>query len=157
MSGIGFDPSHLQEEFISDLAQAGRESELSKQRFEEKIERLEQDAAQTRADLAAAQIRLKDLEEKSRRRKGASQDVHLSEEGEGSDGGESHGERISRHHREIARYENRLKDMAKLLDLTGRSPRKYLRKLTRKKGGNVKSNTILLIQGLKNWRGVCPS
>jgi hypothetical protein len=104
------------------LAQAGRESELSKQRFEEKIERLEQDAAQTRSDLAAAQIRLKDLEEKSQRQKNDGDDENKDEESEDE---ESHCERISRHHQEIARYETRLKEMAKLLDLTGRSPRKY--------------------------------
>lgn len=115
----------LQEEFISDLVQAGRESELSKQRFEEKIERLEQDAAQTRSDLSAAQIRLRDLEEKSKRRKEKGQQDKCSETSEDSDGEESHGERISRHHREIARYESRLKEMAKLLELAGRSPRKY--------------------------------
>ena len=103
------------------MAEAGRESELSKQRFEEKIEKLEQDAAQTRADLAAAQIRLRDLEDKSLSRKRL---TDKKDDVSSESDGETHRERIKRHQREIARYESRLMDMAKLLDLTGRSPRK---------------------------------
>lgn len=108
----------VQEAFISDLAQAGRESELSKRRFEEKIERLEQDAAQTRVDLAAAQIRLRDLEEQSRKER---RSCGPSPDDDSSDNGQ---ERITDHQRQITRYQSRLRDMAKLLDLTGKSPRK---------------------------------
>lgn len=70
---VTFRDCFAQEAFITDVAAAGRESSLSARRFEEKIQRLEQETAQTRCDLAAAQIRLKDLEEKARRqvRKGA--------------------------------------------------------------------------------------
>jgi len=112
----------LKEEFITDLAEAGRESELSKQKFGEKIERLEHDAAQTRSDLAEAQIRLRDLEDQSlhRNKHGDSKNDVAGAESDA----EAHCERIQRHQREISRYENRLMDMAKLLDLTGRSPRK---------------------------------
>lgn len=112
----------LKEEFINDLAEAGRESELSKQKFEEKIERLEQDAAQTRSDLAEAQIRLRDLEDQSLHRNRHSDGKNDSANPESDS--ETHCERIKRYQREISRYESRLMDMAKLLDLTGRSPRK---------------------------------
>ena len=93
---------------------------MSKRRFEEKIERLEQDTAQTRSDLAAAQIRLKDLEEKTRREECRS----CGEDSCSDSETETHRQRIARHQKEISRYETRLGDMAKLLDLTGRSPRK---------------------------------
>lgn len=110
------------------MVEAGRESELSKHKFEEKIERLEQDAAQTRSDLVEAQIRLRDLEDQSLHR-GKHSDTKNDAAGPETDT-ETHCERIKRHQREISRYENRLIDMAKLLDLTGRSPRKYVPCLT---------------------------
>ena len=106
------------------MVEAGRESELSKQKFEEKIERLEQDAAQTRSDLAEAQIRLRDLEDQSLHRNRHSDGKNDSANPESDS--ETHCERIKRYQREISRYESRLMDMAKLLDLTGRSPRKYV-------------------------------